>query len=388
MKHSANVPRNEARKRRRQIRHVDIFKAISEIPDNCSLAPRQGGFGSANGSFTFRLTHQESGYAARTPGEEKILIFRSDRPGAIAKIVFSSLLSNCFSDTEHTIEAKISCLHVKEQYRGYDLGGLLFRKAIATIQSRYGKKYTSSDDEDFTHHETSLRSTQHPAIIKCYIDAEEDDDRHNKLVRFYERLGCFVKTGAKIQYLSGSDGRTYRKVPMQIDLEAQCFMKDSLSDYSLMSTFLPVLLYFNERRLVSVTTTRDPVRWLLVQNDKGDIQLITTSGSYLVSRKDGHSNEGLSLESSDHVVDMQSALAFECDTLRNYASQSDYWTIRFVSTGLYLSVDLASGNLICLKEPSYWRAGEQELSLTWMSNYYNEPCLVDSDSDCQGPPRE
>jgi ribosomal protein S18 acetylase RimI-like enzyme len=384
MKHSTDVTRNEARKRRRQVRLVDIFRSMSEIPYNCSLTPHQGGFGSANRSFTFRLTHQESGYAARTLGEEKILIFRSDRPGAIAKIVFSSLLPNCFSDAEETIEARISCLHVKEHYRGYDLGGLLFRQATATIRSRYGKIYASSEDEDFNHHETYLPCTKHPAIIKCYIDAEEDDDRHSKLVRFYERLGCFVKPGAKIQYLSGSDGRTYRKVPMQINLEGQTCTRASLSDRTTMSSFLPVLLCFKERRLVSVKTTRDPVRWLLVQNGKDDLQLTTTSGFYLVSQKDAQCSEGLSLVDSDHVVELQSKLAFEYDTLRNPASQSDNWTVRFVSTGFYLSVDVASGNLICSTEPSYWRAGEQELSLTWVGNYYHEPGLVDSDSECQG----
>eukprot|EP00957_Ditylum_brightwellii_P196596 14979172-Ditylum_brightwellii.AAC.1 len=40
--------------------------------------------------YSFRLEHREGGALARYAGEERILLFRSDRPGAIAKIIFSS----------------------------------------------------------------------------------------------------------------------------------------------------------------------------------------------------------------------------------------------------------------------------------------------------------
>ncbi len=41
--------------------------------------------------FSLRLEHREGGALARHPGEERILLFRSDRPGAIAKIIYCRL---------------------------------------------------------------------------------------------------------------------------------------------------------------------------------------------------------------------------------------------------------------------------------------------------------
>lgn len=388
MKHSADITRNEPRKRRRrQIRITDIFGLHSTMPYNCSFSSGQAGFGGDSGSFTFRLAHQESGYAARTLGEEKILIFRSDRPGAIAKIVFSSWTPHCFSHAEHTVEGKINYLHVKEEYRGYDFGGLLFLEALASFRSRYGKNYEFSEKEDSMHHESSFPSSSLSTVIKCHIDAEEDDNRHNKLVRFYERLGCSVKPSAKIQYINGSDGRTYRKVPMQITFKGQDCMSNSLSKSDTLLPFLPIVLRFNERQRVSVKATRDPIRWLLVEDARGDLQLRTTSGFCLTSKEEEEKTfrEELSLERSDLVAESQSKLVFECDTLGNFATQPLNWMVRFVSTGLYLSVDTANGNLACSKEPTCWRTGEQDLSLTWMGNYHHEPVLVDSDSESRGP---
>ena len=40
--------------------------------------------------FTLRMEHRVGGPVARFPGEERLLLFRSDRAGAIGKIIFSS----------------------------------------------------------------------------------------------------------------------------------------------------------------------------------------------------------------------------------------------------------------------------------------------------------
>ena len=87
-----------------------------------------------NGFFTFRLEHREGGAMAQHRGEERILLFRSDRVGSIAKIIYSStpaptnktslVKNNVDEESELGLmtQAKIHVLDVKEQYRGMDLG--------------------------------------------------------------------------------------------------------------------------------------------------------------------------------------------------------------------------------------------------------------------------
>lgn len=71
--------------------------------------------GGNNAFFTLRLEHREGGVMARHDGEERILLFRSDRPGAIAKIIYSSTPPPDAADEERrTAEAKIHVLDVKE----------------------------------------------------------------------------------------------------------------------------------------------------------------------------------------------------------------------------------------------------------------------------------
>lgn len=382
-KHNEDALNNEPRKRRSLLRIRDIFRTHSTLPRNCSFSSRQGGFGDDNGSYTFRLVHQESGYAARSHGEEKILIFRSDRPGAIAKIVFSSLPPTCYGCAYNTIDAKINCLHVKEQYRGYDLGGLLFLEALASLRSRYLTNYDISEEDSPKVHESTFSSRNTSTIIQCHIDAEEDDTRYNKLVRFYEKLGCTVKSIAKVHYLSGSDGRTYRKVPMQITLSNQDSMRSHFSESDKLVSFLPLVLRFNESQCVSVESTRGPIRWLLVEDGKGNFQFRTTSGLYLTAKEDACYLHNPSLEQSDYVMESFSKLVFESYVLENFAAESRRWLIRFISTGLYLSVDTTTANLTCSREPTCWQASEQDFSLTWLGNYH-EPGLVDSDSESRG----
>lgn len=130
--------------------------------------------------FTFRLEHRAGGPTARYREEERILLFRSDRPGSIGKIIYSRSSSNpqkiagiknsgnhfttqtigdAPKDHRHTFDynedelkqmaqAKIHVLDVKEPYRGRDLGGLLFSEAVLSLR----------DSQDAGHRELSGRS--------------------------------------------------------------------------------------------------------------------------------------------------------------------------------------------------------------------------------------
>lgn len=62
-------------------------------------------------SYTLRLEHRQGGVMALDEGEERILLFRNDRAGAIAKIVYTSSTS---SDASSVVQAKIVVLEVKE----------------------------------------------------------------------------------------------------------------------------------------------------------------------------------------------------------------------------------------------------------------------------------
>lgn len=123
---------------------------------------------------------------SRSNGTEKrILLFSSDRPGVVGKVVFSS---------NH-----IHVLNVKKEYRGRGLGELLFRKCCQAIFEDSNIESSSSNSR------------------WCSLEAEEDEKRYGKLVRFYERLGCKVKPLSKITYL-GNNHESFRKVPMYFEL--------------------------------------------------------------------------------------------------------------------------------------------------------------------------
>ena len=176
--------------------------------------------------FTFRMEHREGGPMAQHYGEERILLFRSDQHGSIGKIVFSSSPSENIQNTsfesgdteidlERMAQAKIHVLSVREEYRGYDLGGLLFSEAMASLRQK------------------------HPSSIRCQLDAEEDTRRHNKLVLFYQHLGCHVKPKAKIIYINNNDGEMYRKIPMQLALRSRNF--ESTPKSGSLINFLPIV---------------------------------------------------------------------------------------------------------------------------------------------------
>ena len=155
-------------------------------PNGADACTRKNGNGASSGSsetrpsqvnpfYTLRLEHREGGPLARFRGEERILLFRSDRPGAIAKIIYSSFLPDESSDSSKasnaplpqgdvpdnvmidanltpaslTAQAKIHVLDVKAPYRGRDLGGLLFSEAMTSLKSKYCNYDDGEGGEDF-----------------------------------------------------------------------------------------------------------------------------------------------------------------------------------------------------------------------------------------------
>jgi hypothetical protein len=70
-----------------------------------------------------------------------LLIFRSDIPGAIGKVVFSSRWETTTTNEQwrhtHKVIGKIHVLSIKEVYRGCKFGELLFTMAMDCLKRRY-----------------------------------------------------------------------------------------------------------------------------------------------------------------------------------------------------------------------------------------------------------
>jgi ribosomal protein S18 acetylase RimI-like enzyme len=217
-------------------------------------------------NLPYRMEYRKGYPLAKHLGEERFLLFRSDRPGAIAKIVFSS--EDCTEDdetdqgkdTQNPINliaiAKIHVLEVKKEHRGNDFGGLLFHQATTSLLHRY----------DF---------------VDCHLDAEEDSRRHDRLILFYKQLGFQVKPRAKIKYINNNDGEIYRKVPMCINL------KRLTSKKSLVGVrFLPIRLLHATGESTKIAAMDVPslgrnIKWLMMDDGSGKIIFQTTVGCYL-----------------------------------------------------------------------------------------------------------
>ena len=208
-KYNSSVPAEEGTSQGRNLKRARRIKTFhNELLGNCLEKNRSWGlkdlFAGHRTPFTtsakdpfpmLRMEHREGGTTAKHMGEERILLFRDDCPGAIAKIIYSSVAvaDQSTADPENRAriaQAKVHVLNVKEPYRGYDLGGLLFTEAVASLKHRYRNEYEGVNEND------------HDAFIHCQLDAEEDSRRYSKLVRFYESLGCDIKSQAKIQYMA------------------------------------------------------------------------------------------------------------------------------------------------------------------------------------------
>ena len=267
--------------------------------------------GVTNQFYTLRLEHREGGPLAKHRGEERILLFRSDQRASIAKIIYSSEIpstqhhdKDALTSSPPAAHAKIHVLDVKSQYRGRDLGGLLFSEVIDSLRTRY----CMDDDDDCdcdTKKGTVCKSTKQIYDVECKLDAEEDIGRYGKLVAFYEQLGCRL-ISTRVQYVNNNDSETYRKIPMQIDIHPSKAKANSQSKQERARTrrqrfshladqknsFLPVqLIGHMGRGRLSVHSHNDyqdlmKLDWLISESGLG-IQFCSTKGHLLMASKGG-----------------------------------------------------------------------------------------------------
>ncbi|KAL7542291.1 hypothetical protein ACHAXR_013392 [Thalassiosira sp. AJA248-18] len=384
----------------------------------------------ANKFYTLRLEHRQGGPMAQHRGEERILLFRSDRPGAIAKIIYSSELPEGSESSlkqppplqqgaslhnvhvYSTAHAKIHVLDVKSQYRGRDLGGLLFTEAKRSLTSKYCSNDDDDDDNDEDVKLVGGDSTSGPVKsnvykqkqlydVECKLDAEEDVTRHGKLVSFYEHLGCRVKSSKRVQYVNNNDSETYRKIPMQIDLHPPKANSPSKRERarirrrrfshlaSPMGSFLPVQLVGAFGKLsVRSHGSQELMKldWLVTETPEG-IQFCTTHGHLLLATPSGTVSV---LSPGDQDNDDDSDLDIDTNVLNKWThfmpchvsdddisedvndrSQSDssrsLWVLR-TCHDTFLTADSLRQTLSCTRLPSFWQANGANLSLVCTSD--------------------
>lgn len=339
-----------------------------------------------------------------------MLIFRSDRAGAIAKIIYSS--SGCSSSaksddadadspTSIEVQATIHVLECKEAYRGLDFGGLLFCEALESLRRTYNCNNTS-------------------IIIHCQLFAEEEETRHTRLVRFYEELGCRVRTESKIKFLNNNDGETYRKVPMSIDLACSCSSsvleeaddeETNSNNWSLScsdrSCFLPMNLLLDNGRDVRPRKSRRRDRWLLQMsesfNDNPVLQIRTTSGLCLTVDNGATGTCSLvssATKESSHRRHFQLLRVADCDEFSaeeksslNHNVESSQsgglWLIQSIEYGTFLSLQQQQDHddrgraeqdyiFQCQRTASYWKVVSSS-SLDYCSGW-NLMCTTDTPS--------
>jgi len=167
---------------------------------------------------------------------EKILITRSDRPGISAKIIYSQ--SDVRNTSSHPL-VKVESVFCKEEMRGMGLGKVLFSELFKTLRlddSESDEVESSSSDN------ASARATLAVKRIVA-LEAEEDMERHNKLVKYYQGMGFVINPDAKIQFLNHNDQATYRKIPMSLSFDLSAPLKKKVSeDHS----FLMVRLLYDD----------------------------------------------------------------------------------------------------------------------------------------------
>mmetsp|Transcript_19896 Transcript_19896/g.29443 ORF Transcript_19896/g.29443 Transcript_19896/m.29443 type:complete len:657 (-) Transcript_19896:216-2186(-) len=318
--------------------------------------------------FTLRMEHRVGGAMARHVGEERILLFRSDRAGAVAKVIYSSVL-NSSGRPRAVPTAKIHVLDVKEPYRGRDLGGLLFAEAVTSLMDSYADVDCEGDRRD------DGQDAESGSNIHCVLDAEEDVRRHNRLVGFYQQLGCHVKPRAKVQMLyNGPD--TYRKVPMQIDLAPAASINATVETTTHSAKFLPVSFWSNtglevglsRRSLESVWTSSHEeashdrrVDWLVVEAPDGCVMFRTTQGHYM--RVGDRATGGCTM-----TRDAQSASKFFVYKVRDdpapeSRTSKELFLLQCTLCSCFLAVD-GSSHLTYSDRPAFWQVDRSMLSLT------------------------
>lgn len=335
------------------------------------------------------------------PDEERILIFASNRPGVVAKIVFSATAvatataaSASKNGGDVTVEARIHVLEVKQSHRGHDFGGLLFVEAMQALRGRYAGR-----------------------TIKCHLDAEEDDNRYGRLIRFYSRLGCCVKPDSKIQYLN-NDRETYRKVPMVIVLRpTQVPMRYPIAVCGLSSNcnFLPVnfhsedgsdIAFWDHSSAPDAERRNQKLKWILIDDGNGQFHFRTTCGNYLfasscgeVSIGQGNYGDPLVLRFSsasdspdcnivsDSDESDSSAQEYEVSSLSSMVALDEMWLVqttctttgttttgaaesrcRYPEQRLFLSTDPCTRSLFLSPRPTAWKIDLKDRHLTCLAN--------------------
>ena len=358
--------------------HVDAASP-SSLLELCAAAADTGLSSSLSPPFTLRLDHrvtrvqQQHEFSRGGGKEERLLIFRSDRPGAIAKIIYNSMQL-----TDDTVQAKILVLECKEAYRGLDLGGFLFTEALDSMRRTYGAASTNT-----TNTPSQMQPSTRICTVHCRLDAEEDERRHSRLVKFYEELGCFVWDPKKIKFLNNNDGETFRKVPMSIDFLATRTITgvDSWTERGPNSSgtcFLPVNLLRDNGKHLPASTCRKREHWLLFQTSddivnttENILQIRTTTGQWLSVDGATGSCSLCSYGNFDSSPHLSSRLAAyfrllrisdydEDETGQNKSSGSGgnigcLWMIQSVEYGTFLSLpDNKDTALQCQSSPCYW----------------------------------
>ena len=274
-------------------------------------------------------------------------------------------------------QAKIHVLDVKSQYRGRDLGGLLFSEAIAHLRSKYCNNNDDDDGDD--HLKSDYKHKQKQLYdVNCSLDAEEDVTRHGKLVDFYTKLGCHVAS-KRVQYINENDF-AYRKVPMQYKLKAAAPTTKHKKRSSLMckTSFLPVQLVLGDAGKLTVKTSAggsEKFDWLITQAEDG-IVFSTTQGRVLIASPSGdvtilspdEQMGGSNSEVEGWAIFVPIQISDEVDDSDGKPNSSrSLWVLRSCH-GTFLTADSASKCFVCTKLPSFWQANGSNLRLACTSD--------------------
>mmetsp|Transcript_24212 Transcript_24212/g.42556 ORF Transcript_24212/g.42556 Transcript_24212/m.42556 type:complete len:669 (-) Transcript_24212:52-2058(-) len=294
--------------------------------------------------FTLRMEHRKGGILTQHRGEGRLLIFRSDRAGSIAKIVYSSAQNGVEGDavagTMSTVRvaATIHVLSVKEEYRGHGLGNLLFSEAMKRLKQQHSEA----------------------EFIRVSFYAEEDIRRHNRLVQFYLDMGCTIKKNGRIQFVNNNDGEVYRRIPMEISLDQRSSLPSSslsLSSVLACSSFLPIFFCGRTPSLGKSSSWRKAVGWLVAQVGNG-LELLPTR-----DRETPTVHRIRLLRASDKKEGIFHEHRGTCCLI-----DEGLWLIQSTETGLFLEDETENHNLVFSKELSFWQPVMSSLCLVKSSD--------------------
>ena len=342
--------------------------------DRCCQKASSSSSPSSSSFFSFRMEHRvmnNNCHLSFDGIEERLLIFRSDIPGAIGKIIFSSRWVSTTTTTttnerprrqqqqqQHPdVIGKIHVLSVKEAYRGCKFGELLFTTAMDCLKRRCVYDVPNNNDSSDT------------IMIRVMFDAEEDIRRHNNLVQFYQKLGCFIKDNAKIIFMNNNDGEVYRRIPMQINLTVQpshvteeWTTKDTTIMTTMTNTFLPLSLVGETRNQLFLDGKQ--INLIITQSECcGSIQIHTTQRDTLTSDQDGRCFliPVDQAQPSDNfcLIRASESYANNIDE-RSNVIENELWMLQSAKNGLFLDSD--GHKLLYSKKPSFWEVCNSQMS--------------------------